>query len=147
VEKIMSIKSLTPGRMRPAEASWRTYGVLVESHVPSESILEPGFWCHVAAKLRPLDRLEVMDDAGTWLAVLLVRAVGRREASVALLWSAELRPEIAPSAQGDEAIKPRWGGFKHKWTVVQGDTMLRQGMGSREEAEIWIRSHLKALEA
>ena len=140
-------KALMPGRLRPTEAMWRTYGVLVESHVPSESILEPGFWCHVAAKLRPLDRLEVIDDAGTWLAVLLVRAVGQREASVTLLWSAELRPETALSGSTDEAMKPRWGGFKHRWTVVQGDNLLRQGMSSREEAETWIRSHLKALEA
>lgn len=138
--------ALAPGRLRPAEAMWRTHAVLAERELPQEAVLAPAFWSNVAGKLRPLDRIEVMDEDGRWLLVLLVRAVGEREAIVAPLWSAELQSQATLSAPAGEDMKPAWRGFKHKWTVVRGDTVLRTGMNAREEAEDWIRAHRKALE-
>jgi hypothetical protein len=140
-----SIRPLAQTRMRPAEASWRTHAVLVESDVMQATLLVPGFWANVASRLRPLDRLEVMDDGANWLCVLLVRAVSEREAVVAPLWRAELQSAATLSEPVGDAMRPRWGGFGHRWTVVQGDAVLRSGMASREEAETWLRSHLKAL--
>ncbi|MGE0151778.1 MAG: hypothetical protein AB7R90_04120 [Reyranellaceae bacterium] len=140
-------KALAPGRLRPAEAMWRTHAVLVESSLPREAILEPDFWGHVVSRLSPLDRIEVMDDGAAWLAVLLVRAVGEREAVVVPLWSAELRTTGSLSAPAGDDLRPRWGGHKAKWIVVRGETVLREGMTSREAAETWIRSHRKALAA
>jgi hypothetical protein len=140
-----SIRPLAQTRMRPAEALWRTHAVLVESDVAQATLLAPGFWANVASRLRPLDRIEVMDDAATWLCVLLVRAVGEREVVVAPLWGAPLQTAGTLSEPAGEAMRPRWSGFGHRWTVVQGEAVLRSGMASREEAETWIRSHLKAL--
>lgn len=138
---------LLPGRMRPAEAMWRTHAVLVESGTDPSVILEPGFWSHVAGKLRPLDRIEAMDDAGIWVSLLIVRACSANEAVVAPIWTVELRSAAELSAPAEAAFRPLWRGHKHKWAVMQGDVVLREGMQSREEAETWIKSHTKALAA
>jgi hypothetical protein len=142
-----SAKALTPGRMRPAEACYRVHAVLVESGIARDAILVPAFWSNVAAKLRPLDRLEVMDDAGSWLAVLMVRAVSASEAIVAPLWSVELQSSAVLAPPKDIEFEARWRGHKNKWSVLQGDVVLREGMESREEAELYIRDHAKALAA
>jgi hypothetical protein len=134
--------------MRPAEASWRTHGVLVEAGTEPGAILQPSFWGNVAGRLRPLDRIEVMDDAGAWLCVLLVRAVGPAEAVVAELW----RREFAPAAmleQAPAAFEVRWVGHRNRWAVLRAadKSIVREGLQSREEAEEYIRSHVKALAA
>lgn len=140
-------KVLAAGRMRPAEAMWRTHAVLVETGTEPGAVLEAGFWSHVATKLRPLDRIEVMDDSATWVCALIVCAASASEAIVAPLWSAELKSDASLSAPAESAFRPRWMGHKRKWAVLKGENVLREGMQSREEAEIWISSHAKALAA
>lgn len=139
--------ALSAGRMRPTEAMRQTYSVLVETGTPRDAILKPEFWAHVAAKLRPMDHIEVMDDAGTWLAVLMVRSTGRTEALVALLWSAELAAPAAVDLPAEYTAE--YKGLKAKWVVIRraDKTVIRDGMGSREEAESYIRSHVKAMAA
>lgn len=143
----MSNTILAPGRMRPAEASWRTHAVLVESGTPRTALLAPAYWSAVAGRLRVLDRIEAMDDAATWVGVYLVRAVGPGEAVVVPLWSAELEGGAAMSPPAAARFEPRWRGHKNRWAVMEGEAVLREGMASREEAEIWIASHVKALAA
>jgi len=140
-----NVKPLTPGRMRPAEACWRVQAVLVESGTPQEALLQPAFWSNVASKLRPLDRLEVMDDAGTWLVVLMVRATSASEAIVAKLWSVELQSSATLAPPKESGFEVRWRGHRHKWSAMSGETVLRDCMESREEAEHYIRDHAKAL--
>lgn len=143
----MSEKVLAPGRMRPAEASWRSHAVLVESGMAREALLAPSFWGAVAGRLRVLDRIEAMDDAATWVTVLMVRAVGQGEASVVPLWSVELENGAALSPPAAARFVARWRGHRNRWAVMEGETVLRDGMGSREEAELWIASHVKAMAA
>lgn len=144
----MNGKALVPGRMRPAEASWRTHGVLVEAGTAPAAILHPAFWGNVASRLRPLDRIEVMDDAGAWLVVLLVRAVGPAEAIVVELWRREFEAAAA-LAQTPAAFEVRWVGHRNRWAVLRAvdKSIVREGLQSREEAEEYIRSHVKALAA
>lgn len=144
----MSIKPLTPGRLRPAEACWRTHGVLVEAGTARTAILEPGFWGNVVQRLRPLDRIEVIDEQGRWLAVLLVRAVGQSEAVVAPLWSVDFDEAALPKEKAPE-FEAKWIGHRSRWAVLRSidKSIVREGMQSREEAEEYIRSHVKALAA
>lgn len=141
-------KILTPGRMRPAEASWRTHGVLVEAGTAREAILQPAFWGNVVQRLRPLDRIEVMDDQARWLAVLLVRAVGPSEAVVAPLWGVDFEAATLPREQAPE-FEAKWMGHRSRWAVLRAadKSIVREGMQSRTEAEDYIRSHVKALAA
>lgn len=140
--------ALTPGRIRPAEAVYRSHFVLVEAGTDRATIFEPTFWAHVAAKLRPLDRLEIMDDEGSWLTMLIVRAVGRQEAVVTELWSANLSGAAAATHVSVE-FEAKWRGHKYKWSAVRlsDKAVMREDMETREEAEAYIRSHLKALAA
>lgn len=142
-----NVKALTPGRMRPSEACWRVHAVLVESGTAPEAVMAPAFWSNVASRLRPLDRLEVMDDAGTWLMVLMVRATSASEAIVARLWSVALQSSATLAPPQESAFEVRWRGHRHKWSAMSGETVLREGMESREEAEHYIRDHAKALAA
>ena len=142
-----NVKPLTPGRLRPAEACWRIHAVLVESGTKPEALLQPAFWSNVASKLRPLDRIEAMDDAGTWLCVLMVRATSATEAIVARLWSVELQSSATLAPPKESGFEVRWRGHRHKWSAMSGETVLREGMESREEAEHYIRDHAKALAA
>jgi hypothetical protein len=146
-EKPSRPPALSPGRIQHAESAYRTHAALVEANTSREAILESSFWVHVANKLRPLDTIRVMDDLGTWVVELIVRAVGAKEAIVAVLWSADLAK--APAIDMPAEFKATYRGLKHKWSAVRAadNEVVRDGFGTREEAEVYIRSHVKALAA
>lgn len=141
------VTALTPGRFKPAESAFRTYFVLVEGATTRETVLHPSFWAHVASKLRVLDRIEVMDDHSTWIMSLLVRSVGRQEVLVTELWSKELVPASAAVIPSEFEVRHR--GNNYKWSVIRlaDKAVLKEFCQTREEAETWLRSHLKAMAA
>lgn len=138
--------ALSPHGLKLAESIYRTYSVTVESVLPRDAILQPGFWANVAHKMRPLDRIEVMDAERNWLSVLFVRSVGTHQALVKELWRADLSPGPAADLSAEFEVIHRG---PRKWSVkrLSDKAILSENMETREEAEGWLRSNLKALAA
>ena len=50
----------------------------------------------------------------------------------------DVLPETVGTAPN--GFEVRWRGHRHKWAAMEGETVLREGMESREEAEAFIRN-------
>ena len=65
-------RPLDYGRLKLEDQVRRSWFVTLDDVTPREAIFEPGYWLHVAAKMHPLDKLCVTDDAGTFYLECLV---------------------------------------------------------------------------
>lgn len=101
----MQPRALPEARLTMAEQARNTWRVTVPSGTPIEDAVKPGYWAHVATKLRIYDRIEIMPDDGTWIADALVRDVGRHSATLAILSHWELEPLSIVGDLGDFEIE------------------------------------------
>ncbi len=139
--------------MKPTFLHESKHAVVVYHHspefgVPFEDLLRPEYWSHVAAKLRPGYRVEVMAADGSYWGMLLCRAASRTEAIMAPLQF----KEIAGAVEIENAEVPymaKWRGPTAKWSVVRkaDKTVVKDSFQVREHAENWIKNALKAVAA
>ena len=139
-------KSVHPSRFRPTEVARNSWFVVPEVGTPLTTVLEPGYWAHIAARLRPNDRIEVDAEDGSWTALLIVQSVSRLAATVAVLFSRELAPpEAAPLP---EDLRVVWKGPMHKHAVVRttdDKTILQSGFDSKATALAWMAMNARML--
>lgn len=104
-----------------------------------DDLLKPGFWAHVADKLKPGHVIEVWPDDWSYVARLRVVEVGRLYARVALEHKAELL------ATGDDSAELRieWGGPSVKYRVLRGKHELKGGFAEKRNAQKWIDEEYK----
>jgi len=136
---------LTAGRFKQAEFSRTLWSVFAEQGTLFEDVTKPAFWAHVAAKLKPLDRIEVFEESGKYWAELMVLSVGRMEARVIVLRKHDLQAQEVPTIDLGE-YEVSWGGPHRKHRIVRKSDkeVIRDGFGTKEEAQIWLADHLKA---
>lgn len=135
---------LIPIRMSLAEGVRNCYRVVPENATPFEALLDPAYWAHVSAKLRPTDKIEVEAEDGSYTALLIVRDAGRLYAKVAVVYYVKLDPvEVGAAAVVPSEYSVSFKGPLLKWCVTRGKDRLREGMGSRGEADAWLQEHLK----
>ena len=107
-----------------------------------EDLLLPDIWSLVARrKLHVHDTIEVVDEAQTFWAELLILEVGTSHARTTLLRRIEL-----PSLVSDVDGLPRghdvtFLGGKRLWAVLCGRDVLRAGFETKTEAATWLREH------
>lgn len=121
-----------------------------ESKTPFDAVLEPQFWAHVSAKLRPYDEVIVRAEDGSYYARLLVQDAGRLFAKVAVLEKYDL---AAVEVGGADAI-PSGYEIKHagphaKWRVVRlsDRAPVKDKFETKGQAQQWLTEHLKGLAA
>jgi hypothetical protein len=148
MSKTESRKLIVP-RFKNAEYERVIYQACPENGVSFEDVLQPEFWSHVADKLKPTDRIEVLAEDGSYFAELLVIDAGRLYAKVAVLRFVELASsEVPADLAGDLAeFKVEFKGPVLKHVVVrQSDKQyVQEGIARKADAEAWIREHVKAL--
>lgn len=107
--------------------------------------LNPGYWAHVAKRLRPWDEIVVIPEDGSWRAVYFVRAVGRAEAAVAMIECREFGTG-AEISKTDIPYYVKWGGPSVKHRVHRKDTndVVKDGFQTAEQAQLWISNHIRA---
>jgi len=112
-------------------------------------MIVPAYWANVARSLKPLDRIEVRPQDGTWWAELLVRVVEPLAVGVHVLRSVD----FAKAAEQQEAEAPDGYEFKHRgnrrWCVLRrsDNAVLREDEATRESAAAWLVGHLRKLAA
>lgn len=138
---------LATNRIQLAEHMRNIWYVTPEPNTPLDALLEPKYWAHVSAKFRPRDRIEVDAEDGSYFAELIVADAGRLFAKVNLLRKYELTPvemkEISPD------FEVRWAGPHAKWRVVRKSDrgLIKEGFENRQEAEMYLQSHVRAMAA
>ena len=141
-------------RFKSAEFRRNIWDVIPEASTPFEDVLKPEFWAHVAANLRPWDRIEVRAEDGSYYAELLVQDCGRLWAKVAVLSKVTLSKDAAqvPDIVADVTYSVQWRGPHSKHAVMRergsGEKeVMRDQFETREAAEAWKADHMKALAA
>ena len=91
----------------------------------------------VAPYLLRGDTLEVLDEAGTYFALLLVtECVQARHASFVELFKKPLQGEPIDDMAGNGKHRAAWGGWVRRYCVVRPNGgIAREGLRTREEAD------------
>lgn len=140
---------LSPARHFIDAACKRNIHFVVPEHgTPFEALLDPAYWAHISSKLAPCDQIEVNAEDGSYYARLLVRDAGRLYAKVAELEHVELdKVEVLQSnAPLPDGHGVKWRGPVHKWSVVRGNEVLKDGM-AKAEAEAYLANYSRTIAA
>lgn len=137
--------SIMPNRVRLAEYDRQEWVVNAEIGTTIEDIKQPGYWAHIASRLKPYDHIEVRSEDGAWVANFMVLCCDRSWAKVYFLSEHKL---TTPDVSLSEAIKKheaQWRGPQNKWSVIRltDREVLKTNFNSKEDAQFWIVEHEK----
>jgi len=133
---------MAPGRMRLAEYDRQDWVANVEDPLTLEDILDPAFWAHMAAQLKPYDHIEARADDGTWVADLVVLGCDRTWAKVALKAKYNLTTKDVSLSQAHKHTV-EWKGPQHRFAVVRtsDSVMVKSGFQEKGDAALWVKEH------
>jgi hypothetical protein len=145
---------LKPTILREAEHYRTVWQISVDKDETRQSILEPSFWAHVAARLRPQARIEVLAADGSWFSELIVRSIGPSGARPTEARVSELRhvdldlaDAAAMKAADDAPMTAVYKGPTVKWGVQHGNVLLVSGLANKQAAMDWIANPPQEREA
>lgn len=138
--------ALVADRIKQAEFVRNIWAVTPEINTKFEDLKKPSYWAHVAAKLHPSDRIEVVSEDSTYFAELYVVSCGRNWAKVSVLRFIELEEDQADMTQS-ETHKVEWVGGSAKARVVrlEDNAVIKEGFQNKAEAAKWLEGHQKSL--
>lgn len=145
------MKIITP-RFKPAEYCRTVYQATPEPGTTLKDLLEPGYWTHVAAKLRKGDRIEAIIEDGTFFAELYVKHANKIEAHVTLmrevkLSEAKVKGKDVDLAEAFPDHSIRYAGGEWRILRKEDKQILRDKLKSKEEAILWLEHYLKDIAA
>lgn len=133
---------LSPTRFAQSEYVRQEWVVNAEEGTTINDVLDPAYWSHVSAEMKPYARIEVRLETGEWLLELLVLTCERNWARVHLLNKYDLvaTQDIAPPPQ-KHIVK--WRGPQHKHCVVRiaDGEVLTKDHETAEAATQWLRNY------
>ena len=136
----------TAERHQLAEHVRRVHWYTAPTGVTIDDLMTPSYWEILARNFHPLDRIEIVDDAGTYFAELMVldTSGGLR---LTPLRGVDLRHEqlgardsVPHNATGVQAV---YRGPYLRWCAMRGDVALKEKM-TEQECRQWIAGHAKA---
>jgi len=136
-------------KFKPAEFCRTVWYATPEPGTNPKDMLEPGFWTHVASKLRRGDRIEAIDAEGVWFAEFYVKSANKVEAHVALMRECELSKPVAKIKVDEEApyIVKHYGGGKFRVMRTEDKAVLKDDIKGKDVAEAWLDNYLKEIAA
>lgn len=139
---VREIQPLPVMALQGAESHRLQHFLTLPRGMELEDLLLPDVWSLVARrKLHKHDLIEVVDEAQTFWAALLVLEVGPSHARTALLRRVEL-PSLVSDVDGLPAGHAVvFLGGARLWGALRGVDVLRAGFPTKTEAAEWLRSH------
>jgi hypothetical protein len=146
--------ALTQDKLKLAEFARNVFAIELPPNTTIDDVKKPEFWAHVAGKLHPTDRIEVLDAEGTFFAELFVVACARNWAKVSVLRFVELVESVA---DGKKATKDELKDERAKYVVewTQGDKgrvvrlsdkqVITKDHASKAAAEAWLEKFISEL--
>lgn len=136
------VHKLAEACMVPAETVHQAWAVTAPYGAPREATLSPVFWVHVARKLRPLARVSVLAEDGSWFQELLCLVVDGSDIRMKELgfWPLEDTSDVSDKS---EAMRVEWAGPHHQFRVVRNadSVVLEKNFRSRVDATRWIAAN------
>jgi 16S rRNA U1498 N3-methylase RsmE len=140
--------SLHASRFAQADQKFNRWTIVQPVGASVEDCLDPGYWAHVASKLRVGDEIRVLNDEMTHYAVLLVVESDRLWAKVAILNQASLT--VGSVKPGDDyAVEVEYAGPHHMHRVYRmrggQKEVLSHGHQSKDAALRAAAEHMKTV--
>jgi len=138
--------ALHMGRCSPSGHKWNRYDVTIPAETNPEDLLDPHYWRHYGALLKPSDILECFCDDGSWEASYRVMFVSRAEVKLSLRGEV-VRHDKTPDEESD-THEIKWGGPAVKFRIQRKDTgeVIRDGLYPKSEAYNFMRQHLQSIQ-
>lgn len=151
--------ALSPTKLENAEFSRIIFSVTPELGTNIKEVLDPKYWAHVAAKLKPRCRIEVLAEDNSYFAELLVVSCDKTWASVALLRYVDLSGSTVkkvedkkPAGKEGDIVLDEFNTAEHyvdyvtgqsKGRVIlrDGKSVVKDGFKNKKEAADWMRAH------
>lgn len=135
---------LNPSRFELVEYERQDWIVTAEIGTELSDLLDPGYWAHVSARMKPYDQIQVRVDDGCWLVNLLVLDCSRNWARVHVLSEHKLTTTDVSQSQAD-GYSVDWKGPRLKFCVIRksDNEAVRDGFADKEEAIRWMIEHEK----
>ena len=133
---------LNPSRLALSEYARQDWVVNAAEGTNIADVLDPQYWAHVSAQMKPYDRIEVRQETGDWMLELLVLSCDRNWARVHLLEKYDLVETDAPAPPAQKHVV-KWRGPQHKHCVVRisDGAVLQKDMDSAEAAAQWLKNY------
>lgn len=130
------------GNLKPAEFARNVFAATPDHGTVFEDILKPEYWAHVASKLHPTDRIELVAEDGSWFAELIVTAAARNWASVSVLRYVEISEAAKPAAKTAQ-FEVAFKGQKLLHAVIRKSDkeIVKSGFAKAGEAAKWLEQY------
>jgi hypothetical protein len=131
----MTNKKLLSARLALAESRRNIWFATVPDDVTIDDALAPGFWAHVAARLRAYDEIVVGRDDCTWRISLVVADAWSGGAKVIELQRTEMAGALEKSTEEANGLRVQWRGPNARWSVLDAaGNVLHSGYATKEAA-------------
>lgn len=132
---------LSPRNFQAAEVLRNQWQITPEFGTPPEALLDPAYWAHVSAKLRPGDIIVALAEDKSYYSELLVLDAGKLFAKVCELRTVKITSAQMLNVHVPEGFEIKFRGPR-KWSVLRGKDVLKDGM-EKQEAERWLTDHIQ----
>lgn len=141
--------SLNASRFGLAEHRRNVWHAVIPAGSDYSEIFNPGYWAHVAQKMRPGDEVVVINDEMTLRALLVVKSAAHLFAQVVEVSKVDLTDaQASPEVTGDYEVTVKWAGPHDKFRVERvrngKKEVLASGM-DKDAADKWATDHLKTI--
>ena len=141
----IGLPKLQSGRVKAAEGELMRWSAQADHGVTKADLERTDFWTHNAKRFRPMDEVRVACVDGSWVAYLIVTAVGPKDVKMHVLQFVNLDPVEPGALEVPSGYSVDWGGSIAKFRVKRGIDVIREGFDQRSQAVTWLGSHLQSL--
>lgn len=131
---------LAPRNFKSAQSVRNQWQITPEHNTPEDALLDPAYWAHVSAQLRPGDEIVAFpEDRSYWLRLLVVDA-GKLFAKVIKVQGVSITASQIANVDLPKGYEIKFRGPK-KWCVLRGTDVLKEDM-DKSTAELWLKDHV-----
>ena len=142
------VEPLGPHGIHTAEHRRVVYFAIAAKGVEPGDLLSPAYWAHVAASLKPRDRVEVNAEDGAWYCEVMVLDVSRAYARVVPVVG-PIHLTTADVAQTQDSLYDVSLRGPKKWSIVRKSDrqVMHEGEETRDGAVKWLKDNAAKLAA
>lgn len=141
------VPALNITRVQNSEFARTVHVATVPDGTTPDDCLNPAFWAHVAAQMRPYDKIEVREEEGKWYGELLVMRAGTGFAKVQKLFFVELAPVEEKPLEID-GYEIKFNPHKKFRVIRMADkVVVSEGHPTRAVAMQWLATNRLSLAA
>lgn len=135
-----------PERLGEAQHSRRVFWYPALAGTTVDDLLTPPYWSLLASKLKPLDRIECVDDDMTYFAEFIVLDSTGEGVRLALMRFGELQGTGPRDAmpRNKTGVHALYKGPHLRWCAFRGEALLKDKFESERDCLQWIAGHAKA---